>query len=125
MGHKKITSVEMEFGRWVSPASGRALGTFPAVNFFEDDEAFHLVAELAGVSPEHITLAVCDGVLIIRGDRPLPVAESPSGELRTHCLEIDHGPFCREVRLPEKADTEAIVANFVHGLLQIRLPKKR
>ena len=125
MEHKKITSVEMEFGRWVSPASGRPLGTFPAINFFEDDEAFHLVAELAGVSPADIALTVCDGVLIIRGDRALSAVESPAGELRTHCLEIDHGPFCREVRLPDTADTEGIVANFVHGLLQIRLPKKR
>jgi HSP20 family protein len=123
MRHKKITSVDMELTHWVSPGSSRPLGNFPAINFFEDDSGFHLVVELAGVSPENIHLTVCDLVLVIRGNRPLPAVEEPEGELRTHCLEIDHGPFCREVTIPDTVDAEAIVANFSHGLLQIHLPK--
>lgn len=125
MKHKKITSMEIDFSQWTSGPLGRTPGAFPPVNFFEDDVSFHLVVELAGVMPDNVTVTVCEEMLVIRGDRPLSVAESPSGELRTHSLEIDHGPFCRKVPIPNLVDSEAISAKFSRGLLHIRLPKKR
>ena len=126
MGHKKITSVEMGFSQWTSGVPGRALaGPHPAVNFFEDDASFHLVVELAGVLPENVSVTVCDDTLVIRGERPMSLVDTPVGELRTHSLEIDYGPFCREVAIPDTVEPEAINANFSHGLLQIHLPKKR
>lgn len=125
MEHKKITSVEIDLSQWASGAPGQSLGAFPAVNFFEDDASFHLVAELAGVMPGNVTVTVCDETLVIRGDRPLSVVESSAGELRTHSLEIDYGPFCREVHIPKTVEPDAINAKFSHGLLHIHLPKKR
>jgi HSP20 family molecular chaperone IbpA len=39
-------------------------------------------------------------------------------------MEIDHGPFVREVELPDDIDHEAIRATYRVGLLWIELPKR-
>jgi HSP20 family molecular chaperone IbpA len=39
-------------------------------------------------------------------------------------MEIDHGPFCREVDLPADVAQERIGAAHLNGLLWIELPKK-
>jgi HSP20 family molecular chaperone IbpA len=44
--------------------------------------------------------------------------------LKVHVMEIDHGPFCRDVELPQNVAQERIVAAHRNGLLWIELPKK-
>jgi HSP20 family protein len=44
-------------------------------------------------------------------------------KVRIHVMEIDHGPFCREVDVPENVDKERISATHRNGLLWIELPK--
>jgi HSP20 family molecular chaperone IbpA len=39
-------------------------------------------------------------------------------------MEIDHGPFCREVELPADVAHEHVSATHLNGLLWIQLPKK-
>ncbi len=130
MEHKKRTSTEVEFTQWVSKMTSKSFRPYspaeawtPAVNCYEDDANFHVVAELAGVGPDDVELVVCGDVLRLRGRRPLPRVESPEGVLRAHSMEIDHGSFCRNINIPEGAQADAITAEFTHGLLWIRLPK--
>ena len=72
-------------------------------------------------------------VWLLRGARLVPTfpeldGQPPPGEshpkLRVHLMEIDHGPFCREVELPADVDRERIGAAHRNGLLWIELPKK-
>jgi HSP20 family protein len=132
MGRKKSTSTEVEFTQWVSTITGKPFHTFspdeawrPAVNCYEDDANFHVVAELAGVGPDDVELIVCGDVIRLRGSRPLPRVELPKGEIRAHSMEIDHGSFCRNIHIPEGAQADAISAEFTHGMLWIRLPKAK
>jgi len=54
------------------------------------------------------------------GDSP---GESPARRLRVHLMEIDHGPFSRDVELPPDVNRERITATYRNGLLWIEIPK--
>ena len=61
----------------------------------------------------------------MRGEREVP---EPSGEegpaLQTIAMEIDYGPFQRDVRLPNDVDVDHVHAEQRNGLLWIFLPSK-
>ena len=105
----------------------------PNVNLYETETAYLVCVDLAGVDKEKISVLVADQKLTLRGTRlvPTPPADGPAQEalphpqrLRVHVMEIDHGPFCREVELPADVVHERITAAHVNGLLWIELPKK-
>jgi HSP20 family protein len=106
----------------------------PNVNLYENDVAYVVCVDLSGVDKEKIVVEVADQKLTLRGARLVPTLPeleggiSPVGEphpkLRVHLMEIDHGPFCREVELPADVDRERITAAHRNGLLWIELPKK-
>ncbi len=101
----------------------------PPVNLYENDTGYIVCVDLSGVEKEKIDLVVADGQLKLRGQRAVPVSPEGGGEaramgLRVHLMEIDYGPFCREVGLPNDVDHEKIVASYVSGMLWIELPKK-
>jgi HSP20 family protein len=106
----------------------------PNVNLYENDASYVVCVDLAGVDKEKIEVVVADQKLTLRGARLVPTLPeleggiSPPGDahpkLRVHLMEIDHGPFCREVELPADVDRERITAAHRNGLLWIELPKK-
>jgi HSP20 family protein len=104
----------------------------PNVNLYENDTAYLVCVDLAGVDKEKIDIIVADQKLTLRGTRMVPTPSNtndpPTAEthprLRVHVMEIDHGPFCREVELPADVVHERITAAHLNGLLWIELPKK-
>jgi HSP20 family protein len=97
----------------------------PNVNLYESDSTYIVCVDLSGVDKEKIEVVVHDQKLILRGARLVPTpAESQPAKLRVHVMEIDHGPFCREVELPADVAHEKIAAAHLNGLLWIELPKK-
>lgn len=103
----------------------------PNVNLYETETAYMVCVDLAGVDKTKIDIEVQDGRLMLRGTRAVPncvedgVADAQVGRLRVHLMEIDHGPFAREVELPEDVVRDRINATYRNGLLWIELPKKR
>ena len=105
----------------------------PNVNLYESDTAYIVCVDLAGVDKEKIEVVVADQKLTLRGARLVPTMPENDGhhasgehhpKLRVHVMEIDHGPFCREVELPADVDRDGIEAAHRNGLLWIELPKK-
>src|SRR5688572_10551355 len=100
----------------------------PNVNLYENDIGYLLCVDLAGVDKEKIELVVADGHLRLRGQRIVPVTPDGSEErprnLRVHLMEIDYGPFCREVELPADVNRDKISANYLNGMLWIELPRR-
>lgn len=105
----------------------------PNVNLYENDTAYVVCVDLSGVDKEKIDVVVSEQKLMLRGQREVPTMPQPEGEgegggrpmkLRVHLMEIDHGPFCREVELPADVAHEQISAAHRNGLLWIELPKK-
>jgi HSP20 family protein len=116
----------------------------PNVNLYETEDLYLVCVDLAGVEKEKIDVELADNRLSIRGARGVPsyddVAEDSApkhaasqasasppaerGKLRVHVLEIDHGPFFREVELPDHVHRERIAAHYRNGMLWIEIPKK-
>ena len=106
----------------------------PNVNLYESDTAYIVCVDLAGVDKEKIEVVVADQKLTLRGARLVPTFPELEGQgagpgephpkLRVHVMEIDHGPFCREVELPADVDRDGFEAAHRNGLLWIELPKK-
>lgn len=96
----------------------------PAINVFESRNSYHICVDLAGVDREQITVECTRNRLIsIIGVRDQPRPQCASDPLSVHALEIDEGPFRREVELPEDVRVNAIDATYTKGYLWITLPK--
>ena len=100
-------------------AKGEAAGWNPAVDFREDREGFLLSAELPGVPRDSIAVTVEDGILTLRGVRPLDTSRDAE-HLR---VERSHGPFLRTFHLPVPIDQSKIRARFHLGVLEVLLPR--
>jgi HSP20 family protein len=100
----------------------------PSVNLYETADAYRVCVDLAGVNKDRIDVNVTGQVLSIRGQRDVPrtphATSAAAQRARVHRMEIDHGPFAREVELPADVDSAAITATYRNGLLWIELPKR-
>lgn len=94
---------------------------FPALNLWEDENAFHVEAEVPGLTLENLELQVKGSELTIAGERTFPSAENVS----LHRRERATGRFERLVRLPADVDVEAVEAKLVNGVLTIKAPKSK
>lgn len=98
----------------------------PAINAFRCETAVRICVDLAGVDRTVIDLTVEAGRLVVRGTREAPEPTDAQGRaVQTLALEIDYGPFEREVSLPTEVDVEGVTAAQENGLLWIHLPLKR
>jgi len=87
----------------------------------EDDKAFHVAADLPGLSEKDVEITFEDGVLTIRGDKKIVRDEKQD---TWHIIERSHGSFARQIALPKNVDAGAINAEFEHGVLHVMLPKQ-
>jgi HSP20 family protein len=91
----------------------------PPVDLFEDENAFTLQLELAGIDRDKIEVEVTADELVIRGERPYVKPES--GNL-VHSERV-YGQFQRSFRLGVPVQNNAVEASFKDGILTVRLPK--
>lgn len=75
-------------------------------------------AELAGVDINNVNLEVRGRTLIISGERR---ASDMEGRVYQQ-IEIEQGPFAREIELGMDVDAERARATYEDGILRIRLP---
>lgn len=98
----------------------------PAANVYEIAEAFIVCVDLAGMTKENVAVHCTDDRrLVLAGNRRQPrpdvPADSPPSML---VLEIDEGPFRRELELPKPFDIDQVSASYERGYMWIMLPKK-
>jgi HSP20 family protein len=93
---------------------------FPPVNVWEDAEAFHVEAELPGMTREQVQIAVTHkNQLTLSGER---LDQEPETG-RWHRRERGFGRFQRILKLPLPVDADRVEAKLEDGLLQVTLPK--
>jgi HSP20 family protein len=97
----------------------------PAINAFRCENDLKICIELAGVDKSEIDLSVEPSRVVIRGAREVPEPPHEDGCAKILALEIDYGPFEREVLLPVEVDVERASADQQNGLLWIHLPLKQ
>jgi HSP20 family protein len=100
--------------------SGPVQTNFPTMNIWEGDEGMIVTAEIPGVVPDNIDIAVQGNILTLSGSRE---SEELSEGMHYNRRERGNGEFSRSVKLQFQADTENVQATFRNGILQIELPR--
>jgi HSP20 family protein len=108
------------FGEAPAAAWASRVGTFPALNIWEDPENVRIEAELPGLKLSDIEVVVDENDLTIKGSRSGgPATESAC----FHRRERGVGQFSRTLRLPVPIDAEHVSATLSNGVLLVTLPK--
>jgi HSP20 family protein len=104
---------------WYHRLAPQRRGFRPRVDVYrtENPTVLHVVAELPGIDASQVDLAINEGVLVISGRRQ----RQAEGRRYEH-IEIDYGPFERQIALGDRFDPEAAEATYENGLLTIALP---
>ena len=98
----------------------------PEINAYRCEKSIRICVDLAGVERSQIDLIVEPQRVLIRGERELPEPSHDEGRaVRLLAMEIDYGPFEREVSLPVEVEINEASAEQRNGLLWISLPIKQ
>jgi HSP20 family protein len=92
----------------------------PVVDFAEDEKAYHLTAELPGMSDKDIEVNLSGDTLTISGEKR---EEREEKEKNYHFSERRYGSFRRSFAVPQGVDRDKIEASFKNGVLALTLPK--
>jgi len=91
----------------------------PPVDVFEDAAGITLYADLPGVPKDKLALHVDADVLTIEGEVSLDTVE---GMEVTHA-EVSLPHYRRVFTLSKELDMEKVNAEFINGVLKLRIPK--
>ena len=91
----------------------------PPVNVVEDSHGIVLTADLPGVPKDGLLLQVEADTLTIEGEVRL---EMPEGMEASHA-EVSLPRFRRVFTLSKELDSEKVGAEFLNGVLTLRIPK--
>ncbi|ACO78757.1 heat shock Hsp20 protein [Azotobacter vinelandii CA] len=116
MGRSAFGSLMEPFGR-----AGREMASMPAVDIVDQDKAILISAELPGMDEQNIELKVCNGNLMLKGEKREEREENSQG---LYLSERSYGAFQRSFALPDSVDADNIEAHFDKGVLTITLPKR-
>jgi HSP20 family protein len=94
--------------------------TAPMVDVSEDDKAFHITADLPGITENDINVTLSGDMLTIGGERR---EEREEKDRNYHFSERRLGSFRRAFSLPAGVDRDKIEASFKNGVLTVTLPK--
>jgi HSP20 family protein len=110
------------FDQWPAPAAIRApvRGTFPPMNVGATPEKLEVYVFAAGLDPKRIELSMQQNLLMVAGEREVPVNETDTYYRR----ERFSGDFRRVVTLPEDVDPDRVQARYRDGILQITVERK-
>jgi HSP20 family protein len=97
-------------------------GTFvPRFDVKETKSAFHVKADLPGISENDVDISLSGNQLTITGKRE--AEQQQTGE-NFFMMERSYGSFSRSFALPTSADVDKIKADLRNGVLTIELPKR-
>jgi HSP20 family protein len=98
---------------------GLRRGYRPQVDVYRSDEpaTITILVELPGVDPGDVQVIASARALLIAGERRRP---RDCGHYQQ--MEIDYGPFQRQITLAEDVDPDEAGATYERGILTIRLP---
>ncbi|KAJ3364521.1 hypothetical protein GGF32_001621 [Allomyces javanicus] len=103
------------------PVEQAAASFSPRMDVVETDSEIVIKLDTPGVPKDNITVEVHDRVLTIAGEANVD-GEKVDGTV--HVRERYTGKFERQMALPPAADTDAIKAASVDGVLTVTVPKK-
>ncbi len=95
-------------------------GVFPPINVTQDQDSFHLRAEVPGIKANELSISAVKNRVSIAGKREIPREQE---RVSYHRRERAEGSFDRTVTLPSDLDAERVEARYTDGILTVTLPK--
>ncbi|MBX9688459.1 MAG: Hsp20/alpha crystallin family protein [Candidatus Obscuribacterales bacterium] len=92
----------------------------PKLDLKETKNELIVSVEVPGMNEKDLEVSVCEGLLMIRGEKKEEKVEDLKGYYR---MERRYGEFNRTLPLPYDIDSEKVEALFKNGVLNITLPK--
>ena len=92
----------------------------PTVDLAESDDEVVVRAEMPGIDPKDLDVAVSGSQLVLSGEKRESTEKKGTDFYHS---ESRYGSFRRAVRLPEGIDTEKVDAQYANGVLTLRLKK--
>ncbi len=108
------------FDRAFGPDSWPGGGWLPAVDVSESEKDLTIRAEIPGVDPKDLDVAVSGDSLLISGEKRQEEEQKGRGFYRS---ERHYGSFRRQVPLPRGVDPDSISAEYKNGVLTVTLRK--
>lgn len=93
---------------------------FPAIDIEEDEDAYHLKAEIPGIDEKDMDVSVKNSVLTISGEKKY---ENEKKNKNSLVCERRYGSFSRAVQLPDNIKGDQIKASYKNGILIVDIPK--
>jgi HSP20 family protein len=84
----------------------------------EDPPELTVIVEVPGIDPQSLGIVVSERTLAVSGERRRDRSDSRVYQQ----MEIEYGPFARQIRLSEDIDPDQATAKYEHGILTISLP---
>lgn len=94
----------------------------PPADLYETEDAVIIRLAIPGGDSGALTLTIGEESIRVRGETPPPAAWTEHTVV--HWQHIPFGRFDRSVPLPSPVDSKTSRARFVHGILEITLPKQ-
>ena len=102
----------------------RLNGSAPAMNVFEDEQAYNLELAAPGMCKKDFDVHISkDGNLVIEMEKKCDNKEGCKKEGKYIRKEFSYSKFHQTLILPENAERENIEAKVQDGVLHIRIPK--
>lgn len=92
----------------------------PSVDVSETAKEVLVQAELPGMDPKEIDIAIQGNLLTLKGERRQEKEEEGANY---HRIERSFGSFSRAIQLPAEVDVEKVSAVYKNGVLTITMPK--
>jgi HSP20 family protein len=93
----------------------------PSVDIYENKDQIVLEAELPGMKPDDVNIAIENNVLTVHGERKF---EKKDERDNFHRVERSYGSFTRSFTLPPTVSSDAADAVFENGVLRLTLAKR-
>jgi HSP20 family molecular chaperone IbpA len=104
----------------LTPSARTQTSWEPPVDIFEDEREVDIVIAMPGVPAERVQISTEPGVVVVRGERPLPFANARHAMRQ---LEIPYGWFERRIPL-SGVRVESGTHQLVDGCVVLRLNKQ-
>lgn len=91
-----------------------------SVDVYQTEKEMIIIAPIAGVTTQDISMSITDDVISIQGKRNFTTAIPEENYYTKECF---WGNFSRSIVLPEAVDATKVKATFKNGILKITIPK--
>lgn len=95
-------------------------GNLLPLDVHETDQAYTVVTNLPGLTPDQINVNIHENVLTISGETQREAQEEGT---RSLIQERVYGKFSRSITLPQTVDMDNVEASYDNGVLTLTLPK--